>query len=552
MEKEMFCFQCQETARGQGCTLQGVCGKGSDLSGKMDLLLFVVRGVAVVADKLRNNGAKVGTRVNHFITDALFATITNANFCQESIKLRIGRGLEIREKLKLEAKHAGIRLPDIPEVEWHGNAPDEDNMRAPEIGVLREKDEDIRSLKELVMYGLKGIAAYHEHAMRLGYNSCQLHAFTQNALSRITIEDLSIDEFYGLVMETGEQGIKVMELLDKANTETFGNPEITVVSTGVRKRPGILISGHDLHDLEQLLEQTTGTGVDVYTHSEMLPGHYYPAFRRYRHFAGNYGGAWWNQRDDFTSFNGPIIFTSNCIVPPLEGASYSERIFTSNSSAYPGCRYIKEDSFGKKDYSEVIDMALQCAPPDPIESGRIIGGFAHNQVMMLADKIVEAVQSGAIRKFVVMAGCDGRMKSRTYYTEFARMLPQDCVILTAGCAKYRYIKMDLGEINGIPRVLDAGQCNDCYSLIRIAVALKEILGANDINDLPIVYNIAWYEQKAVLVLLALLALGIKDIHIGPTMPAFLSANIYAKLIHKFGIKKISTPQEDLKAFGLLG
>lgn len=551
MEKEMFCFQCQETAQGKGCTRQGVCGKGSELSGRMDLLLFVVRGVAVVADKLRKNGGKPGNRVNHFITDALFATITNANFCQESIKLRIGRGLEIREKLKLEAKHAGIRLPDIPEVEWHGNAPDDDNLRAPEIGVLREKDEDVRSLKELIMYGLKGIAAYHEHAMRLGYNSCELHAFVQEALSRITIDDLSIDELWGLVMETGEQGIKVMELLDKANTESFGNPEITIVPTTVRKRPGILISGHDLHDLEQLLEQSRGTGVDIYTHSEMLPGHYYPAFKKYTHFIGNYGGAWWNQRDDFTSFNGPIVFTSNCIVPPLEDASYKDRIFTSNSSAYPGCRYIKEDNFGKKDYTEVIETALQCQAPDPIDERIIVGGFAHNQVMMLADKIIDAVKSGTIKKFVVMAGCDGRMKSRNYYTEFAQKLPQDCVILTAGCAKYRYIKLGLGEINGIPRVLDAGQCNDSYSLIRIAVALKEILGANDINDLPIVYNIAWYEQKAVLVLLALLALGIKDIHLGPTMPAFLSANVYAMLIHKFGIKKISTPEEDLKAFGLV-
>ena len=551
MEKDMFCYQCQETARGRGCTLQGICGKRSELSDKMDLLLFVVRGVAVVADKLRKNGAKVGSRVNHFITDALFATITNANFCEESIKLRIGKGLDIREKLKLEARHAGIRLPDIPELEWHGNSRDDDNMRGPEIGVLREKDEDVRSLKELALYGLKGIAAYHEHAMRLGYYSDELHAFIQEALSRITLDDLSMDELYGLVMETGEQGVKVMELLDKANTDSFGNPEITVVRTGVRRRPGILISGHDLNDLEQLLEQTRGTGVDVYTHSEMLPGHYYPEFRKYTHLVGNYGGAWWAQRDDFTSFNGPVIFTSNCIVPPLDGAEYKGRMFTSNSSAYPGCRYITEDSNGKKDYSEVIEMALKCSPPDPIDEKNIIGGFAHNQVKMLADKIVAAVQSGAIRKFVVMAGCDGRMRSREYYTEFAKKLPQDCVILTAGCAKYRYIKLDLGEINGIPRVLDAGQCNDCYSLVRIAVALKEILGVNDINDLPIIYNIAWYEQKAVLVLLSLLALGIKDIHIGPTVPAFFSAKVFAKLIRKFGIKKITTPDEDLRAFGLV-
>ena len=551
MENSMFCYQCQETAKGIGCTTQGVCGKNSKLSNKMDLLLFVVKGVAVVADKLHKEGKKVGHEVNDYITDALFSTITNANFCSESINIRIYKGLKLREKLKKEAAHSNILLPDIPEVEWHGTSPGDDNMETPAIGVLKEKDEDIRSLKELVIYGLKGISAYVQHAMHLGYNNEKIHIFIHNALSRISVEDLSVEELTGLVMETGEQGIMAMELLDKANTENYGHPQLTKVSTGVRNRPGILISGHDLYDLYQLLEQTQGTGVDVYTHCEMLPAHYYTSFKKYRHFAGNYGGAWWQQREEFEKFNGPILFTSNCIVPPKDDAPYKERMFTTNSSAYPGCKYIMADKFGKKDFTEIIEMAKHCDPPQMLENGTITGGFAHNQVTDLAEIIMDAINSGTIRKFVVMAGCDGRMKSRNYYTEFARKLPSDCVILTAGCAKFRYNKMDLGDINGIPRVLDAGQCNDSYSLALTALTLKQALGLKDINDLPIVYNIAWYEQKAVIVLLALLALGIKNIHLGPTLPAFVSKNVLETLVKHFNIGGITTPDEDLKKFGLV-
>lgn len=551
MENSMFCYQCQETAKGTGCTTQGVCGKSSKLSNEMDLLVFVVKGVAVVADKLNKEGKKVGHEVNDYITDALFSTITNANFCSESINIRINKGLDLREKLKKEAAHSNILLPDIPEVEWHSTSPGDDNMETPAIGVLKEKDEDIRSLKELVIYGLKGISAYVQHAMHLGYNNYKIHIFIQNVLSRISVEDLSIEELTGLVMETGEQGIIAMELLDKANTESYGHPQLTKVSTGVRSRPGILISGHDLYDLQQLLEQTQGTGVDVYTHCEMLPAHYYPAFKKFRHFAGNYGGAWWQQRDEFEKFNGPVLFTSNCIVPPKDDAIYKERMFTTNSSAYPGCKYIAADKFGKKDFTEIIDMAKHCDPPQMLENRFVTGGFAHNQVIDLAEIIMDAINSGSIRKFVVMAGCDGRMKSRNYYTEFAQKLPSDCVILTAGCAKFRYIKMDLGDINGIPRVLDAGQCNDSYSLALIALTLKQALGLKDINDLPIVYNIAWYEQKAVIVLLALLSLGIKNIHLGPTLPAFVSKNVLETLVKHFNISGITTPDEDLKKFGLI-
>lgn len=548
--KEMFCYQCQETAQGVGCILKGVCGKKSSTSAAMDLLLFVVRGVCTAADSLRTAGYPVSDEVNAFVTDALFSTITNANFDDESILGRVDRGFAIRNSLKTLAQENGVSLPVIDELTWNGSR-SEYAGKARTVGVLREKNEDLRSLKELIVYGLKGMAAYHEHAMRLGYGDDGIHAFMQSAFRKITADELSAEELTSLALHTGETGVKVMALLDKANTESYGHPEITEVNIGVGKNPGILISGHDLHDIEDLLKQTEGTGVDVYTHSEMLPAHYYPAFKKYKHFIGNYGNAWWKQREEFTAFNGPIVFTTNCIVPPLENATYKERMFTSNSTGYPGCRHITADADGRKDYSEVIAMAKKCAAPTPIEEGKIIGGFAHNQVLQLADKVVEAVKSGAIRKFVVMAGCDGRMKSRDYYTEFAKALPSDCVILTAGCAKYKYNKLPLGDINGIPRVLDAGQCNDSYSLAVIALKLKEVFGLNDINELPIVYNIAWYEQKAVIVLLALLSLGVKHIHLGPTLPAFLSPNVVKVLVEQFGIAGIGTVDEDMKAFGIV-
>lgn len=546
----MFCYQCQETANGAGCTVKGVCGKESNLSNKMDMLIFIAKGVACIADRLRKGGKKIGNDVDCFITDALFSTITNTNFCTESITKKIKRGLKIREKLKHEAAHANILLPDIPQVEWHGGGKDDDNMETPEIGVLKEKDVDVRSLKELVLYGLKGICAYVSHAMHLGYNNQKIHIFIQNALSRISTDDLSVKELTGLVMETGEFGIKAMELLDKANTESYGEPMITTVATGVRNRPGILVTGHDLYDLHQLLEQTQGTGVDVYTHCEMLPAHYYPAFRKFRHFAGNYGGSWWKQRDEFEKFNGPILFTSNCLVPPFDTNTYKKRMYTTNACNFPGCTHISADKFGKKDYSQLIEVAKKCDPPQMLENSSITGGFAHYQVIGLLDIIVDAIKSGLIRKIVVMAGCDGRSARREYYTEFARKLPDDCVILTAGCAKFRYIKMDLGTINGIPRVLDAGQCNDCYSIAMIALTLKQALGLKNINDLPIVYNIAWYEQKAVIVLLSLIALGIKNIHLGPTYPAFISENVLDTLSRHFKISGITTPDNDLKEFGL--
>ena len=550
LTKEMFCYQCQEAAKGTGCILKGICGKNSSTSSAMDLLLFVVRGVCTVADILRANGHQIGEEVNSFVTDALFSTITNANFDDESILTRVDKGMNIRNNLMALAGEKGISLPIVDELTWMGSRNDyAEKSRV--VGVLRESNEDLRSLKELIVYGLKGMAAYHEHAMRLGYNDEDIHAFMQSAIRKITTDKLSAEELTGLVLHTGEVGVKVMALLDKANTESYGHPEITEVNIGVGKNPGILISGHDLHDIEDLLKQTEGTGVDVYTHSEMLPAHYYPAFKKYRHFVGNYGNAWWKQREEFTAFNGPIVFTTNCIVPPLEKATYKERMFTSNSTGYPGCKHITADIDGRKDYSEVIAMAKGCEAPTPIEKGKIVGGFAHNQVLLLADKVVDAVKSGAIRKFIVMAGCDGRMKSRDYYTEFAKALPADCVILTAGCAKYKYNKLELGDINGIPRVLDAGQCNDSYSLAVIALKLKEVFGVNDINELPIVYNIAWYEQKAVIVLLALLSLGVKNIHLGPTLPAFLSPNVAKVLVEKFGIAGIGTVNEDMKAFGIV-
>ena len=551
MENSMFCYQCQETSRGIGCVLKGVCGKNSSTSSAMDLLLFVVRGVSVVANSLRVKEQIVDSKVDGYIVDALFSTITNANFDDESILKRVDNGLQIRQELISQAERAGIDLPSVDEVVWDGQRSEYEG-KAKSVGVLREPNEDIRSLKELTVYGLKGMAAYLEHAMRLGYNDESVHAFIQSALADMTVKSMTADELIALVMRTGEVGVQTMALLDKANTESYGNPEITKVNIGVGKNPGILISGHDLHDIEDLLKQTEGSGVDVYTHGEMLPAHYYPAFKKYKHFVGNYGNAWWKQREEFTAFNGPIVFTTNCIVPPLSNAVYKERMFTSNSTGYPGCKHIETDASGHKDYSEVIALAKSCQAPISLEEGEIVGGFAHNQVLALADQVVDAVKSGAIRKFVVMAGCDGRMKNREYYTEFAKALPKDCVILTAGCAKYKYNKLNLGDINGIPRVLDAGQCNDSYSLAVIALKLKEVFQLNDINELPIAYNIAWYEQKAVIVLLALLYLGVKNIHIGPTLPAFLSPNVAKVLVNNFGIAGIGTVDEDLKKFGIVG
>lgn len=546
MEAKMFCFQCQEAAKGTGCTIKGVCGKDDETANRMDLLLFVTKGVSVVATRLRNAGIEVSAHVDHFVVDALFSTITNANFDIESITKRIVNGLQLRDQLKEEAGRHGIQLPVIDELVWKG---DESSFegKALTVGVLREANPDIRSLKELIIYGLKGMAAYVEHAGNLGFEEEGLHQFIQYALAETLRKDLSAEQLTALVLETGSQGVKAMALLDKANTSCYGNPEITQVNIGVRNNPAILISGHDLKDMEELLAQTEGTGIDVYTHSEMLPANYYPAFKKYKHFVGNYGNAWWQQREEFESFNGPILFTTNCIVPPLEGASYRDRVYTTNSTGFPGWKHIPSREDGKtKDFSEIIEHAQRCAAPTEIEHGQITGGFTHNQVMALADKVIDAVKSGAIRKFVVMAGCDGRMKSRNYYTEFASELPSDCVILTAGCAKYRYNKLPLGDIGGIPRVLDAGQCNDSYSLAVIAMKLQEAFGLEDINQLPIVYNIAWYEQKAVIVLLALLSLGVKNIHLGPTLPAFLSPNIAQVLVENFGIGTISTPDEDIE------
>lgn len=546
MDAKMFCFQCQEAAKGTGCTIKGVCGKDDETANRMDLLLFVTKGVSVVATLLRNAGVEIPSHIDHFVVDALFSTITNANFDIESITKRIVEGITLRDRLKEEARKQAIELPVIDELVWIG---DESSFegKALTVDVLREANPDIRSLKELTIYGLKGMAAYVEHAGNLGFEDKDLHRFIQYALAETLRKDLSAEQLTALVLETGSYGVKAMALLDKANTSSYGNPEITQVNIGVRNNPAILISGHDLKDMEELLAQTEGTGVDVYTHSEMLPANYYPAFKKYKHFVGNYGNAWWQQREEFESFNGPILFTTNCIVPPLEGASYKDRVYTTNSTGFPGWKHIPSREDGKtKDFSEIIAHAKRCAAPKEIEHGQITGGFAHNQVMALADKVIDAVKSGAIRKFVVMAGCDGRMKSRNYYTEFASELPSDCVILTAGCAKYRYNKLPLGDIGGIPRVLDAGQCNDSYSLAVIAMKLQEAFGLEDINQLPIVYNIAWYEQKAVIVLLALLSLGVKNIHLGPTLPAFLSPNVAKVLVENFGIGTISTVDEDIE------
>lgn len=556
---KMFCYQCQETAKGTGCTTLGVCGKTSETSGLQDLLLYTEKGVAAYSTIFRKEGkAKelIKNKVNRYLINSLFITITNANFDDAAILDEIKAGLKLREELKAlatdeEKKEAEKYGADL--VNWYYES-DEDLIKFSEnqsvVGVLRTENEDVRSLRELVMYGLKGMAAYAEHAFNLGKTSEEIFAFIEKALLGTMDNSLSADELVALVMETGEYGVKVMALLDEANTSALGTPEITKVKIGAGKRPGILISGHDLWDLKQLLEQSKDSGVDIYTHSEMLPGHGYPELKKYSHFYGNYGNAWWDQRKDFTNFNGPIVFTTNCIVPPLKNASYKDRVFTTNAAGFPGWKRIKVNADGTKDFSEVIELAKTCQPPVEVESGEIIVGFAHNQVLSLADKIVENIKSGAIKRFIVMSGCDGRMKQRHYYTEFAENLPKDTIILTSGCAKYKYNKLNLGDINGIPRVLDAGQCNDSYSWAVVALKLKEVFGLNDINELPIVFNIAWYEQKAVIVLLALLYLGVKNIHLGPTLPGFLSPNVAKVLVEKFGIAGITTVEEDLKKFGL--
>jgi len=530
----MFCFQCQETARNQGCTIKGVCGKEPQTAALMDLLIYVCRGIAIVQRALRQKG-KASDAPDHFLMDALFSTITNANFDDNALSRRIDKGFALKKDLLAQARKEGINVPDMPEVRLEA-APADYQAVAASVGVLSETNEDIRSLKQMTIYGLKGMCAYTEHALNLGHADVDIYTFLEEALYQVSRKDIGADELVSLVLKTGETGVKSMALLDKANTATYGHPQMTRINIGVGKNPGILISGHDLKDMQELLEQTSGTGVDVYTHGEMLPAHYYPAFKKYPHFIGNYGNAWWKQREEFESFNGVILFTTNCIVPLAKEGTYLDRMYTTGSCGYPGAKHIPgRKEGGKKDFSELIAKAKTCQPPQEIEKGEIIGGFAHNQVIALADKVVEAVKTGAIKRFVVMAGCDGRMKSRQYYTDYALALPKDNVILTAGCAKYRYNKLPMGDINGIPRVLDAGQCNDSYSLVLIALALKDAFGLKDVNDLPIFYNIAWYEQKAVIVLLALLSLGVKNIHLGPTLPGFLSPNVTKVLVEKFGI-----------------
>ena len=541
----MFCYQCQETSKGTGCTIKGVCGKTPEVSDIQDLLLFVTKGIAVYNDLLRKEN-RASKEADLFVTDALFTSITNANFDFEVIKNKVTKGLTLKGELAEQLNVSSANLPDA--CTWNG-AESEYMTKAKEVGVLSTKDEDIRSLKELIHYGIKGMAAYVEHAYNLDSTDDEIFKFMQHALAQITREDISMDELIALTLETGKVGVQAMALLDSANTGRFGNPEISEVNIGAGSNPGILISSHDLRDIEELLQQTEGTGVDVYTHSEMLPAHYYPQLKKYKHLVGNYGGAWWQQKEDFEAFNGPILFTTNCIVPPAANATYKHKIFTTGSAGLEGARHIAERKDGKpKDFSEIIEMAKQSQAPRQIEEGTIVGGFAHAQVMALADKVVDAVKSGAIRKFFVMAGCDGRMKNRSYYTDFAEALPNDTIILTAGCAKYRYNKLELGNIGGIPRVLDAGQCNDSYSLAVIALKLKEVFGLEDINDLPIAFNIAWYEQKAVIVLLALLHLGVKNIHLGPTLPGFLSPNVAKVLVDNFGIGGISTVEEDIEMF----
>ena len=550
MEKKMFCFQCQETAFGTGCTLRGVCGKLPQTARYQDLLLSVVRGVGTVYHELQTAPVKLLPDIEFFLYDALFSTITNANFDDESILKRIDAGVRLKAKLIDLAYKNKVSLPDFHEVTWKGEHSDYE-QEAQQETVLRNTDPDIRSLKELTTLGLKGISAYGEHASRLGFHSKEIIDFMTSALATITNPDTTKEKLLQTVLTTGQYGVKVMALLDEANTSTFGKPEITKVNIGVENKPGILISGHDLKDIKDLLEQTQRTDIDVYTHSEMLPAHYYPELKKYKNLVGNYGNAWWKQRQEFEHFNGPIVFTTNCIVPPTPKASYKDRVFTTNSAGYPGWKRIPVDANGHKDFSEVIALAKTCAAPEEIEHGEIIGGFAHDQIFALTDKITDAVKSGAIKRFIVMSGCDGRMKSRDYYKNFAETLPMDTIILTSGCAKYRYNKLNLGTIGGIPRVLDAGQCNDSYSWALVALKLKEIFGAKDINNLPIVFNIAWYEQKAVIVLLALLSLGIKNIHIGPTLPAFISPNVLKVLQEQFSLGAISTVEEDLKKFHLI-
>ena len=541
MQPKMFCYQCQETAGCTGCTRVGVCGKQPDVAAMQDLLVYVTKGLSAVTTALRAQGEAVEGEINHLITLNLFTTITNANFDKEAIEARIRDTLAVKEKLLAQVEHKE-QLPLA--ALWDGTGSWE--AKAAQVGVLSTENEDIRSLRELITYGLKGLSAYSKHANAMLQDDGEVDAFLQRALAATLDDSLSADDLVALTMETGKYGVQGMALLDKANTQAYGNPQITKVSIGVGKNPGILVSGHDLRDLEMLLEQTQGTGVDVYTHSEMLPAHYYPAFQKYPNFVGNYGNAWWKQKEEFETFHGPILMTTNCIVPPKD--SYKDRLYTTGAAGYPGCKHIPGGIGETKDFSALIEHAKKCAPPQEIERGEIVGGFAHAQVLALADKIVEAVRSGAIKKFVVMAGCDGRAKSREYYTEFAKALPQDAVILTAGCAKYKYNKLDLGDIGGIPRVLDAGQCNDSYSLAVIALKLKEVFGLEDINQLPIIYNIAWYEQKAVIVLLALLYLGVKNVHLGPTLPAFLSPNVAKVLVDRFGIAGIGTVEDDLELF----
>ena len=547
MENQMFCYQCQETAGCSGCTRVGVCGKQPDVAAMQDLLVYVTKGISAVTTTLRQEGVEIQPAVNHMITLNLFTTITNANFSKEAIIARIQDTLSEKDLLlsKLNTLTSTDTLPEA--ALWNGSE-NEFAAKATTVGILSTENEDIRSLRELITYGLKGLSAYSKHANVLLQDNEEIDAFMQRALAATLDDSLSADDLIALTLETGKYGVDGMALLDNANTSTYGNPEITKVNIGVGTRPGILVSGHDLRDLEMLLKQTQGSGVDVYTHSEMLPAHYYPAFKKYPNFVGNYGNAWWKQKEEFESFHGPILMTTNCIVPPKD--SYKDRLYTTGAAGYPGCKHISGEIGEEKDFSAIIEQAKHCAAPEEIERGEIIGGFAHNQVLALADDIVTAVKSGAIRKFVVMAGCDGRMKSRNYYTDFAKALPKDTVILTAGCAKYKYNKLNLGDIGGIPRVLDAGQCNDSYSLAVIALKLKEVFGLEDINELPIIYNISWYEQKAVIVLLALVYLGVKNIHLGPTLPAFLSPNVAKVLVDNFGIAGIGSVEEDLKLFGL--
>ena len=541
MEQKMFCYQCQETAGCKGCTMSGICGKKPDVAAMQDLLVYVTKGISAITTALRQEGKQVSAKINHLITLNLFTTITNTNFDKESIESRIRATLTEKEVLLKQVTNLTV-LPEA--AKWNGAENWEEKART--VGVLSTENEDIRSLRELTTYGLKGLSAYSKHANVLLEDNDEVDAFLQKALAATLNDNLSVEDLIALTMETGKYGVSGMAMLDKANTDSYGTPEITKVNIGVRKNPSILVSGHDLRDLEMLLEQTQGTGVDVYTHSEMLPAHYYPAFKKYPNFVGNYGNAWWKQKEEFESFNGPILMTTNCIVPPKD--SYKNRLYTTGAAGYPGCTHIPGEIGEQKNFSAIIEHAKKCVAPSEIETGEIIGGFAHAQVLALADKVVEAVKSGAIKKFVVMAGCDGRAKSRDYYTEFAKALPKDTVILTAGCAKYKYNKLSLGDINGIPRILDAGQCNDSYSLAVIALKLKEVFGLDDINDLPIIYNIAWYEQKAVIVLLALLYLGVKNIHLGPTLPAFLSPNVAKVLVENFGITGIGTVEDDMEKF----